>query len=280
MRYVPNPGNAGDALIAAATFQFFDRIGITPRRSRARDIARGDVAIYGGGGNLVPEYRDCSNFLERCLAVDVGRAIVLPQTIRGHDDLLARLDGRFTLVSRDARGLDWIRRKAPRAGALLAPDMALGLDVPALFERCASLPGRIGFLRRLVASSSVDSYLRWRRRLRRIRPDGDGVLRIYRSDCEAPEGLRGAVENDLPGLYHAGGSREESEWIARDMLTVLGGARTIFTNRLHVAIGGTLLRRRVFLSDNSYGKNSAVFGAFPDAFRTVTWSDQAVPAAT
>ena len=82
LKYVPNEGNAGDALIAAGSWQFFDDIELRPAFGTTRTVAAGDAVIYGGGGNFVPEYTSCAEFLERCLAVNVASALVMPQTIR------------------------------------------------------------------------------------------------------------------------------------------------------------------------------------------------------
>ena len=61
---------------------------------------------------------------------------------------------------------------------------------------------------------------------------------------------------------------------ARDFLAIADRYDEIRTNRLHVAIAGALLGKRVFMHDNSYGKNRAVWehslaGRFPD----IAWRD-------
>jgi hypothetical protein len=124
IRFVTNPGNAGDGLIAAGTWQFFDQMRLHPIVSKVKQVRRGDIAIYSGGGNLVPEYPACKEFLERCLEVGVDRALILPHTIRGHEQLLASLDERFTLVCRDTESLDRVRVSAPRARVVLAAWMS------------------------------------------------------------------------------------------------------------------------------------------------------------
>lgn len=57
--YIPNPGNAGDALIAAATYQVLDDLGINYLIKRHKDDMESDVSgrvvIYGGGGNLIAQ---------------------------------------------------------------------------------------------------------------------------------------------------------------------------------------------------------------------------------
>lgn len=261
LRYVPNTGNAGDALIASAVWQLFDLLKVAPLVTRTRDVSGGDIALYAGGGNLVPEYQDCARFLERCLAVKIKQALVLPHTVRGHQSLLERLDQRFTLVCRDAESLSWVRHCAPRARAFFAPDMALRLDIPRLFAWCERPANKTRFLLYSAGSGTLLKYRRWRTAADRLQPR-DGVLRIFRTDVEAVAAFKGPSQLDLSQLY---GShfrhRLESDFVSRDFLSVLIRAHEVHTNRLHVGIGAALLGRQVRLADNSYGKIKAVYDA-------------------
>ena len=59
IKYVPNPGNAGDSVIAYSTFQLFRQLNLSVSvYHRETRFSERDVLIYGGGGNLVPEYHD------------------------------------------------------------------------------------------------------------------------------------------------------------------------------------------------------------------------------
>jgi exopolysaccharide biosynthesis predicted pyruvyltransferase EpsI len=50
--FLPNPGNAGDSLIAAATFQFFDKHSIVYEVVTNDNFdSSGKIVAYGGGGN-------------------------------------------------------------------------------------------------------------------------------------------------------------------------------------------------------------------------------------
>jgi exopolysaccharide biosynthesis predicted pyruvyltransferase EpsI len=274
VRYVPNTGNAGDALIASATWQLFDSLCITPRLSSLGAISGGDIAIYGGGGNLVPEYQDCAWFLKRCLAVGVARAIVLSHTVRGHEAVLQRLDERFTIVCRDSESLDWVRQTAPSALTVFAPDVALRLDVPALFGWCARRSNRVRFALDAIGSGWLPKYWRWRRQAARLRPV-DGVLTVFRSDIEAVPTLVGARRHDLSDLYGSSfRSRLEADFVSRDFLKVLLQARKVYSNRLHVGIGAALLGKQVQLANNSYGKIAAVFEASLSEFGNVRFLDR------
>jgi exopolysaccharide biosynthesis predicted pyruvyltransferase EpsI len=260
--YVPNEGNAGDALIASGTWQFFDDMGLAPAYAKVRDIRRGDALIYSGGGNLVPEYASASRFLERCLEVGVDSALVMPHTIRGHEALLARLDARFTLVCRDQASVERVRATGTGAQVLYAPDMALYIDVPRLFKQCESY-NTFGFWWRMAHHDRLVPYLRWRLALARRAPPAHLHLDVIRVDAEAIAALPGDKRWDMSNLY---GSkfrlRGESDLVTRDFLRFFGQLVAVRTNRLHAGVAAALMGCEVTYLDNSYGKIGAVYDAW------------------
>lgn len=260
--YVPNEGNAGDALIAAGSWQFFDDMGLAPTYGKVRDIRRGDALVYAGGGNLVPEYASASRFLERCLEVGVDSVLVMPHTIRGHEALLARLDERFTLVCRDQASVGRVQATGTGAQVLYAPDMALYIDVPRLFKRCESYRGP-AFWWRMAHHDRLLPYLRWRMALLRRPPPSHLHLDVIRVDAEAIAALPGDKRWDMSNLY---GSkfrlRAESDLVTRDFLRFFGQLVAVRTNRLHAGVAAALMGCEVTYLDNSYGKISAVYDAW------------------
>lgn len=260
--YVPNEGNAGDALIASGTWQFFDDMGLAPAYAKVRDIRSGDALIYAGGGNLVPEYASCSRFLERCLDVEVASVLVMPHTIRGHEALLARLDGRFTLVCRDQASLERVRATGTGAQVLYAPDMALYIDVPRLFKRCEAYRGA-AFWWRMAHHDRLLPYLRWRMALARRVPPDRAHLDVIRVDAEAIAALPGDKRWDMSNLYGSKFNlREESDLVSRDFLAFFGQLAAVRTNRLHAGVAAALMGCEVTYLDNSYGKIGAVYDAW------------------
>ena len=262
LRYVANEGNAGDALIAAGSWQFFDDLGIDPPYKRVRDIKTGDAPIYSGGGNLVNEYMSCAWFLEHCLAVNVAAALVMPHTIRGHEDLLRRLDDRFTLVCRDTASLLRVQATGTRAKLLFAPDMALYINVPRLFAHCGSYRGA-NFWLRMMHKDRLVPYLLWRRALSRRLPQAKGHVSILRVDVEATSSAPGDPRWDVSNMYASKFRfREESDLVARDFLAFFEQVSSVRTNRLHAGVAGALMGCEVTYLDNSYGKISAVYDAW------------------
>jgi exopolysaccharide biosynthesis predicted pyruvyltransferase EpsI len=257
--YVPNSGNAGDALIASGTWQLFDNIGLRPRVVSAAQVPKGASAIYAGGGNLTPYYQDCARFLEHCMSVDVREAVVLPHTIRGHAKLLQQLDERFTLICRDQISLEWCTATAPAATTMFAHDLALLLDVRSLPRRCRGPVSFIVLIIALIRARRLNSYLRWSRYARRVQP-ADGVLKVFRADAEALDSHAGNKLQDISGAYLSEFfDRIESDFVTRDLLDLVGRADFVVTNRLHIGIAGALLGKHVQLYDNAYGKNHDVY---------------------
>ncbi len=258
LRFCPNPGNSGDALIAAATWQVFDNLGISPSISKPPEFKQGIAVILGGGGNLVPLYSDTRRALERCLDAGVERCILLPHTIRGHELLLSKLDDRFTICCRDRPSFEHVVRHAPHAKAILADDMAFSMDIRALERRCVTLLHKI---RLLFDRDWQKSSRQWRRALAICCPDESGTLTILRTDREvgAHVGRRDDVL-DLPDYFKVKhGGRAGCDQVALDLFRCLQRAGHVVTDRLHIALPSALLGVSTEIIDNNYGKLSAVF---------------------
>lgn len=275
LKYVPNQGNAGDALIAAGCWQFFEDSQIAPRYATTRAIGAGDTVLYSGGGNLVPEYDNCRDFLEKCLEVGVAHALVLPHSIRGHEALLKRLDTRFTLVCRDLESLARVKATGTGAELMVAPDLALYLDPERLFAHCRQY-GNVGVWAQFARQGQVWSYLRWRMALRRLRPQPGRTLSVLRADAEATLAEPGNAAGDISNFY---GSqyrfRAESDLVSRDLLLLLEPAAQVRTNRLHVGVAAALMGCEVRYLDNSYGKIRALYDTWLADLPTVRFEGPA-----
>jgi len=280
VRYVPNAGNAGDALIAAGTWQLFDDLGLSPVPSRTAELRPGDIAIYGGGGNLISEYQDCAAFLEQCLKTAVRRALVLSQTVRGHEQLLGRLDERFTIACRESESLERVRASGTRAKIIFAPDLALRIDVPRLLSRCQELPVRAELMKDLALHGRLPAYLKWRSRLLRLAMECRSTMHIIRGDAEAVEGVQGQPRWDISALYWSEFLlRSEVDFVTRDLLLFVRGAREVVTNRLHAGVAAALVGRRVTYTDNSYGKIRAVYNSSLRGIDRISFAGAPAPVA-
>ncbi len=114
-------GNVGDALIEQATFQLFEAFGITWRTIDPDAPGQPDVdeLVFGGGGNMGRRY--LNNWLLRGRALALGLPMtILPQTFASPEERPYR-----RVHVRERASLAYCRT------AILAPDLALGLDGPA-----------------------------------------------------------------------------------------------------------------------------------------------------
>lgn len=255
--YVPNSGNAGDSLIAEATYQFLDRTGLRYRTAFLTDIVpQGARVIVGGGGNLVAPYTNVRNFIDRNFE-RFGQMILLPHSIRGHDDILARLDDRFTLICREPRSFDHCREQAPGAKLLLGEDMALLWD-PANTRTVA---------RRTTLTNVADIRFDLRnlkhmtRRIAFRRRIHDGTLNAFRTDVETKGTSPVPPDNvDLSEVFATDSmARAYSACAVHALASLVRKAKRVRSDRLHISIISAILGRDVEMHDNSYGKNSSIY---------------------
>ncbi len=254
--YVPNSGNAGDSLIAEATYQFLDGIGLRYTTAKLTDTLPGKRrVIVGGGGNLVGPYRNVRNFLDRNLAL-FDELIILPHTIQGHEDVLAKLDGRCTLICREQRSLDFCRIHAPGANLLLGHDMALLWSPEETRVRA----------RKAMLSHITDPVLDLRNLkqiMRRLYHRGKvlaGTLNAFRQDVESQSDTVPDDNIDLSQAFATDSMAPAYSACAVNALArFIDRADLVRTDRLHITIMAAALGKQVEMHDNNYGKNRSVY---------------------
>ena len=266
--YCPNAGNAGDSLIACATFQLFERLGI---HFHLYDEAQFDpnekILIYGGGGSFVPEYSAARQFVERYHRA-VRKLVVLPHTICGHADLLSQLGSNVDLFAREEVSFEHVQRHAPHANVFLADDLAFGLNVEPVLAVDLARPYRNLPLKQLIRR---DTGL-LREAVRRARGKTQ-VLNCFRTDKERTEIRLPFGNMDLSKLFKCGVDTPKQALCSTQMVfRFINCYDEIRTNRLHMAVAGALLGKDVKFYPNSYFKNEAVYQfSMKDRFPNVQW---------
>ncbi|MBL8225893.1 MAG: polysaccharide pyruvyl transferase family protein [Chromatiales bacterium] len=279
--YIPNPGNGGDSFIAAATFQYFHRIGLSFEVA-GRDLARtapGRVCVYSGGGNLIaPDSRSAT--VLRMIAPVARAVVVLPHTITNVDELLRDLPESCHLFCRELTSYDYARRASRRAKVLLAEDMAFRADVDELRRRSVavgivSVTGELALRVLGGTAAAPPGRAVWRvwclPRMRRALkpPDATGVLNCFRIDAERTDAPLPERNVDVSDLVSFGTDTEALTALgAAVFLDYIGRFRIVRTNRLHVAIAAAVLGLEVEFFSNNYYKNRAIYemsivGRFP-----------------
>lgn len=287
--YCPNPGNAGDSAIALATYECFKRLGVSYRCVEWDETfdARGNVLIYGGGGNLT-FYPHARTFIHRHHAA-AKRLVILPHTIRGHEDLLSQLGTDVDIFCREQRSAEWVRAHTSGPNVYLADDMAFGLD-PASHLASEWMGGQSAALRLLIdLIRSAVKRAGVREQFGDARPLRDAgsflgkggtvlarrphTLQAFRVDAERT-GITLPPDNvDLSLIFDYGvGSPQLARRATVGMMSFLNAFDRVATNRLHVCVLAALLGKEVDFYSNSYFKNEAVYAlSMRERFPNVRW---------
>jgi len=269
--YFPNPGNAGDALIALATYQVFHELGIDysiVSTSQSFDPA-GRIMVYGGGGNLVNYYHTARHLIQEYYP-RLARLVILPHTIHGNEDLLTGFRDNVDVICREPTSFAHLKEYAPLANVYLMDDMAFNLDVAGLLAGGGFAQDLVPFswkLRDGLFSALLPLRLVFGRRFRRGRR---GSLDTFRKDIESSGRFPPDASVDLAILFsHGVDSEAVARYVARRLLKVLDRYQTIRTDRLHICIAAAMLGKQVEFFANSYSKCEDVYqysikGRFPN----------------
>lgn len=268
LHFKANPGNAGDSIIASATFQLFEDLGIDYQIIPVEGFdATGKLVVFGGGGNLVEGQTYARQFIERHHQ-QARRLVVLPSTVSGHQDLLARLDDKVEIFAREEKSLQHLRQHCRAAKILISDDLAFHLDTSRLLD--ASLPCLHGclFHKRFVRRQFLLLIAAIRRALLHTT-----TIHCFRTDREKTNLPRPLWNADISKWFRCGTrSPAEADRSSRMMLQFLDHYREVHTNRLHVAIAATLLDKEVRFYPNDYFKCEAVFRySMQHRFPKVRW---------
>ena len=245
--YLPNPGNAGDSLIAQGTYEAFSRALIDAIPIGLNDDIAGQTVFLGGGGNLVPAYHTIEAALKR-FREKADRIVLLPHTIRGNERLLSELDERCTIFCRDAASYEHVTTHNTRSPVYLDHDMAFHVDARRLLSSKANEQAFLPMLKEKLAGRGL-SDLPTRALVRFLRTDNEAA-RAQQTDMDISVEFSLGPQGVLPDLAL------KSAWC---ILKAVSTAQHVVTDRLHVGIACALAGHECTLLDNSYGKNSAVW---------------------
>ncbi|MBS0249511.1 MAG: polysaccharide pyruvyl transferase family protein [Proteobacteria bacterium] len=245
--FVPNAGNAGDCLIFASTLSAMSRSSVNFEIADDGADFKNRTVFLGGGGNLVGIYPDTCQTIEACRS-EAARIVLLPHTIRGNDELIASLDGRFTIWCRERRSFEHVRKLNPDLDCHIGHDMAFHCDVEEFLSDLEC--NEIGTL---LLNDGLKRRGTSLERLAEL-----SVVRFMRTDREA-RSSRIATDLDVSLAFGSVADVETSTLTAWCFLKTISVAKRVITDRLHVAIACALLGTTCELLDNSYSKNREVY---------------------
>lgn len=268
--YVPNRGNAGDSLITHAANQVLDKVGINFQEGDINSIYEGRVVFYGGGGNLVPLYKNALRFIEKNYD-KVKRLVILPHTIQAYPEMLSGLGGNVDLICRENESYHYVLQHVTKANVFKSDDLVFDLDVDKTI-----IDGDKIF--------KVNDQFFYRNLKRRIRSSVYGIKNIltsdilysFRTDVEKTDISIPWNNIDVSQAFATdNASRLYSHEASYRVLKYIDKFKTVNTNRLHVSIAGALLGKQVNFYNNSYNKNYSIYDfSMRENYKNVTFQNK------
>lgn len=226
--YIPNPGNAGDSLIAFGTLQLFNRIGLNYTIGQTTQKYQNKILFYAGGGNLNGWGKE---FAKKFILKNMNNneIVVLPHTIHNEDELIKKINNNVKIFCREEVSYSYVHNLIKnKEHVFLSKDMAFYIKEIGKFKR---------------------RY-------------GKGSCNCFRTDIEKTDIKIPNNNNDISSTLMKNGAFSDPQKIKEvtfSMFKYLSKFKVVNTNRLHVAIAASLLNKRVNLYPNSYYKNEAIY---------------------
>jgi exopolysaccharide biosynthesis predicted pyruvyltransferase EpsI len=227
--YIPNPGNAGDSLIALGTIEILKACDVEYSIGHYTKQYRNETLIYGGGGNLVNLYKNCEIFLNNNSLNN--NITILPHTIKDVDQLLRKpeIKNNVTFFCREYISYDYVKNFT--SNVYIDHDSAF--FIPDSF-----------FSKFIDKEPSLD------------------IAYCFRADLEKTNVAIPRTNKDISIALNINNWTKDPNTIisvCNNMFEYISNYKEIHTNRLHVSIAASLLGKKCYLYSNSYFKNKAIY---------------------
>lgn len=267
----PNPGNAGDSLINVGCYDCFHKYslkfeefsdGLTCDTKKYHN----KIVVLGGGGGFIPTWKFTRDFVSR-MHRSCKLLILLPHTVSGNEDLLKNLGSNVIIFAReDISFLHLKKNLINGAKVYLADDMAFCIDTSKIVE--IKKP-KLSFKYNLKNIFNI-----FREKYYHI--FSGNMINAFRSDAEKTAMRLPRFNYDISIAYTFGTENEHlNRFSAYKFLKYLNSCNNISTNRLHVAIGCSILNKNVKFYPNNYFKCKAVYNfSIKNKYHTVEWIEK------
>lgn len=275
---LPYHPNVGDTLIAMAAKLLLSRSGhrclyySSEFTFDHRDISEETLIIFNGGGNFGDLWRNYSVFRNMVLKkYPKNHYLIMPQSVYYQDtnnlcndiQLYSSLGSRITICARDEKSYVFLKTHFTNNTILLVPDLAFYTEKSFFVSQTGN--NRILFLKRndseFISHSKYD-----------IVPEKAEIhdwptLEKYWWIQNKYTRIKKLTHKDwYPNFLLHFEDRIWQKYILpynlRSGIRFVNQYDIIYTTRLHVAILGALLDKKVYFFDNSYGKNSSLYNTW------------------
>lgn len=254
---MPNPGNAGDSLIALGAYTLFDQLKIEVEIGDYNSSYPDRTVVYGGGGSLIDNYPEASDFICRNHPI-CKTFVLLPSTVRSFEDMISDMGDNCHLFAREKKTFEYLKTHRTDAQVTLSHDLAFLVDNP--------LISQAHWDRNFVFSDG--RWRSWFKMAVKFAIRGrffDQTLSALRIDSEATNITRPHRNHDLSHYFttremHIGQMDPEvCATTIKMMHLLMRQYGKIRTNRLHLSILGAIAGMQVEMLPNSYDKNASIF---------------------
>lgn len=255
--YYPNNGNAGDALINMGFYSLvkkynikFNIIGV----HNIDSVKDNDIILVAGGGCLVPEWESTPNFVRKINNLNLNiKLVVLPHSIREVDDIISKLPKGTIVFCREKYSYNYVLEKSNADEIYLSDDMAFYADLNLIKNEVNE------FSPPLTHKNVIRKFLIL---FHLVRSKSRKKISAMRTDKESSSHVKvkRVLINDFSLVASFGaGLYSESLYTSNSFLKLIDLYDEIYTDRLHVAIGACLLRKKVVVYNNGYYKCKGVY---------------------
>ena len=259
--YLPNQGNLGDCVIAAATYKLLDDNNFEYKIFE-KNFNKPFSLVYGGGGLWVKNYRnDYQRILDIFKSENLKKCIILPSSFNDCPDLLDILDERFVVFVREQKSFEYLKNYGVKSEIYLADDMVINANIRELQKDVKN--------KYFVSKNIFENLKIYRKFYRKIDKQIKNALKRYdsyrvgyflRNDVEKTIENKPYNNFDLSNCKSADWANKKLTFaVAKMFVDIINKFNVIVTDRLHISICAANLDKKVLLIDNSYGKNSAVY---------------------
>jgi len=238
--FVPNPGNAGDALISYGCLKVLNKLKVKYTFAGPSGYAQrfsNSVILYGGGG--------APSHISKLISKNQyeNEIIVLPATLFGNEEVFSNITGSTKIFCREKISYEHIvSLSKKKENVFLSKDMAFYI---------------------------YDEFMDYNKTNSELIP----VLNAYNEAEEKGEFLIPDDNIDISDKLRIKNSngRRAVKKIPKKFFQEISKYRKVNTSRLHVAIASALLGKDVNLYSNSYYKCRAVYDYSLHNFKNVNF---------